>query len=144
MIQKSGLVVAFEYRYKLDGKQRSAACGKWPTLSLKDIHKRRNTRQELVHTGKDPVELNKAAKLETQPVQTKSIENQKAELARLAVEAATLRTFGDAVAHWEKRELPKRKDGGKEAMQAINKDISRPWEESVKRAMMVNGWMLTP
>jgi len=123
MKQKTGLVVVFEYRFKLFGVQRSSSCGKWPAQSLKEIRKLRNAKQELVNTGQDPIELNKAARLETKLKQANAIEEQKAELARLATEAATKRTFNEAISQWEKRELSKRKDKGEESMRAITKDI---------------------
>lgn len=42
---------------------------------------------------------------------------------RLAAEAAARRAFGDAIAQWENLELSRRKDGGKEAMRGIGKDM---------------------
>ena len=55
--------------------------------------------------------------------QAQKIENQKQELRRLAEEAANRRSFSDAIKHWEKLELSRRNDGGKESMRALNKDV---------------------
>ncbi|WP_052314979.1 Arm DNA-binding domain-containing protein [Thiocystis violascens] len=61
--QKTGIVVTFEYRFTLQGTTRTAACGKWPEESLKDIRKTRDAKQALVDTGTDPVEQGRAEKL---------------------------------------------------------------------------------
>jgi len=70
------------------------------------------------------------------------IELQDAELARLAAEVAARRTFGDAIEQWEKLELSRRKDGGKEAMRGLQKDVLPVLGGialvDVKRAMLVD------
>jgi integrase len=121
--QKSGLVVTFEYRYKLHGKARSISCGKWPTSSLQDIRRLRNSKSDLVSEGIDPVEQNRLERMEKQVQQARAMEAQQKELARLAVETAACKTFGEAIQQWEQLDLIRRKDRGQEAMRAINKDI---------------------
>nr|VFK12897.1 MAG: Integrase [Candidatus Kentron sp. LPFa]VFK29153.1 MAG: Integrase [Candidatus Kentron sp. LPFa] len=140
--QKVGIVVTFEYRFRHQGKIRTASCGKWPIELLRDIRRVRDAKQALVETGADPVEQNKADKLQKKVETAQEVERQKAELARLAAEAATRRTFADAIAQWEKLELSRRKDGGRETMRAINKDILPVLGDvalvDVKRAMLVD------
>ncbi|MCF6217836.1 MAG: Arm DNA-binding domain-containing protein [Gammaproteobacteria bacterium] len=36
-VQKTGLVVTFEYCFKLNGKERTTSSGKWPAKMLKKI-----------------------------------------------------------------------------------------------------------
>ena len=140
--QKVGLVVTFEYRFKQQGKTRTASCGKWPTQSLRDIRKVRDSKQSLVDSGADPIELGRSDKLKKQLETAQQIENQQAELARLATETAARRTFADSIAQWERLELSRRKDGGSEAMRAIHKDIMPILGEvaivDIKRAMLVD------
>ena len=135
-------MITFEYRFKLNGKERTAYCGKWPAKTLKKIRDERDAKQKMVEAGQDPIELNKAAKLQKQVDQAQIIEQHRAELGRLAAEAANCRTFSAAIAQWEKLELSRRKDGGKEAMRAINKDIIPVLGDvalvDVKRAMIVD------
>jgi len=140
--QKAGLVVTFEYRFKQQGKTRTATCGKWPAESLRDIRKKRDAKQALVESGTDPVEKAKADRLQKKVEAAQQIERHNEELARLAAEAAARRTFGDAIEQWEKLELSRRKDGGKEAMRGIQKDVipvlGKVALVDVKRAMLVD------
>ena len=63
------------------------------------------------------------------------------ELERLALEAATQRTFASAIEQWAKLDLARRKDGGKEAVRAIEKDVIPLLGEvalvDIKRAMLM-------
>ena len=90
--QKTGIVVTFELRFKLQGKTRTISCGKWPTESLRDIRKKRDAKRLIIATGHDPIEQNKSARLQKTVDQAKTIENQRSELTRLAAEAAARRT----------------------------------------------------
>lgn len=136
------IYIYFEYKYREGTKSRTAKVEHWPQKSLSEIRAVYREMKTSLVKGADPIEARQIEKLETQLKQAKSIENQKAELARLAAEAATRRTFSDSITQWEKRELSKRKDNGKEAMRAINKDIIPTLGEialiDVKRAMIVN------
>lgn len=141
-VQKSGVVVTFEYRFKRQGKTRTASCGKWPVESLRDIRRARDSKQALVEEGTDPVEQGRAERLRKKVDAARAIERQQAELDRIAAEAAARRTFGDAIAQWEKLELSRRKDGGAESMRAIRKDVLPVLADvallDVKRAMLVD------
>ncbi len=140
-MQKIGIVVTFEYRFTLAGKTRSLSCGKWPTESLKDIRKKRAAKQDMVEAGTDPIEQNKSERLRKKLDVAQEIERQQAELARIAVEKATKRTFSDAIAQWKKLELSQRKDGGAEAMRSIQKDVAPILGDvaliDIKRSMLV-------
>jgi hypothetical protein len=72
--QKTGIVVSFEYRFKLRGKTRTAACGKWPDESLKDIRRTRDEKQALVGEGTDPLEQDRAEKLRQQVEEAQAFE----------------------------------------------------------------------
>lgn len=140
--QKAGVVVTFEYRFTLRGTTRTAVCGKWPDASLKDIRKARDAKQALVDAGTDPVEQGRADKLRKQVEEAQAVERHQAELARIAAETAARRTLQDAMTQWAKAELTRRKDGGRESMRAIEKDILPALGEvalvDVKRAMVVD------
>jgi integrase len=139
--QKAGIVVTFEYRFKQQGKTRAAACGKWPNESLKDIRKLRDAKQALVDAGTDPVEQVRAEKLRRQVADAQAVEHHQAELSRIAAEAVARRSFKEAMRQWERAELSRRKDGGKESMRAIEKDILPALGDmalvDVKRSMLV-------
>jgi len=122
-MQRSGVVVTFEYRFKQQGRTRTASCGKWPADSLRDIRKARDAKQALVQGGTDPVEQGRAEKLRKQVEDAQAIERHQAELARIAAEKAARRTFSDAIEQWERLELSRRKDGGSEAIRALSKDV---------------------
>jgi len=141
-LQKSGIVAAFEYRFKLNGKSRSVSCGKWPTSSLKEIRQLRDEKRLLVESGIDPVEQNKSAKLQKQVEVAQEIERHNDELARIAAEQAAQRTFADALKQWKKLELVRRKDKGAEVIRAFQKDVFPTLEHvaliDIKRAMLLD------
>ncbi len=140
--QKTGIVVTFEYRFKQQGRTRTASVGKWPAESLREIRKTRDAKQTLVESGTDPVEQAKAARLNKKIETAQEIERQQAELSRIAAETAVRRTFSEAIAQWERLELSRRKDGGAAAMRAIRKDMLPVLGDvalvDVKRAMLLD------
>lgn len=136
------ITVQFEYKYR-DGKNfRTAKVERWPKCSLAEIRAICREMKTNLLKGIDPIESRKAKKLEAELDQAQQMERQKHEIERLATEAANRWTFADAIYQWEKRELSRRKDDGKEAMRAINKDIIPALGEvalvDVKRAMLVD------
>ncbi|MDF1817528.1 MAG: tyrosine-type recombinase/integrase [Immundisolibacteraceae bacterium] len=139
--QRSGIVVTFEFRFSLQGKIRTTSCGKWPGELLKQIRKNRDAKLNLVDEGIDPIERNRAEKLGKHVETAKAIEQREAELVRLVTEKAAKRTFADAITQWQKLELSRRKDGGKESMRAIQKDVLPVMGnialQDVKRAMLM-------
>ena len=141
-LQKAGIVVTFEYRFKLNGKSRSMSCGKWPTSSLKEIRQFRDDKRLLVESGIDPVEQNRSAKLQKQVEVAQEIERHNEELARIAAEEATQRTFADALKQWKKLELVRRRDGGAEVVRAFQKDVFPTLEHvaliDIKRSMLLD------
>lgn len=140
--QKTGVVVTFEYRFTDQGRTRTASCGKWPEMSLRDIRKERDAKQALVAAGTDPIERERSAKLQVKLEEAQALEQQKADLARLAIEAATKRTLADAMDQWERLELSRRKDRGLETMRALRKDVLPVLGQAalvdIRRAMLVN------
>ncbi len=136
------ITVQFEYKYRDGKKYRTAKVEQWPKKSLAEIRAICREMKTNLSKGIDPIESRKAEKLESQLEQAQQIEKQKQELERLAAEAATRRTFSDAIEQWEKLELSRRKDGGTEAMRAIQKDVLPVLGEvalvDVKRAMLVD------
>ena len=136
------ITVQFEYKYRDGKKYRTAKAEQWPKKSLAEIRAICRDMKSDLSKGIDPIENRKSEKLESQLEQTQQIEKQKQELERLAAEAATRRTFSGAIEQWEKLELSRRKDGGKEAMRAINKDVIPVLGDvalvDVKRAMLVD------
>ncbi|PLY12824.1 MAG: hypothetical protein C0631_15860 [Sedimenticola sp.] len=136
------ITIQFEYKYREGKKYRTAKVEQWPKKSLAEIRAICREMKANLSKGIDPIESRKAEKLETQLEQAQQIEKQKQELERLATEAATRRTFSDAIEHWEKLELSRRKDTGKEAMRAIQKDalpiLGNVALVDVKRAMLVD------
>lgn len=136
------ITVQFEYKYRAGKKHRTAKVERWPKHSLAEIRTMYREMKTDLSKGIDPIEVRKAAKLQTQLEQAQKMERQTLEIERLAAEAVARRTFSDAIAQWEKLELSRRKDGGEEAMRAINKDIMPILADvalvDVKRAMLVD------
>ncbi len=140
---RSGKIsIQFEYKYRFGKKSRTAKVEQWPHSSLAEIRQIHREMKNALVRGIDPIETRTAAKLQTRLNQAQEINRQKQEIERLAAEAANRRTFSDALTHWEKMELSRRKDGGKEAMRAIHKDISPVFANvalvDVKRPMLLD------
>ena len=117
------VVVQFEYKYRQGQKYRTTKVDQWPQKSLAEIRSAYREIKIGLKNGIDPIERRKAAKLDAQLEQALEIERHKEELERLAAEAANRRTLKMAIQQWEKQELSRRKDGGKESMRAIKKDV---------------------
>jgi len=136
------ITIQFEYKYRDGKKSRTAKVEQWPNKSLAEIRTIHREIKTGLSKGIDPIETRKAEKLQSKLDQAQELEKQQQELERLAHEAATQRTFSDAIAQWKKLELSRRKDGGKESMRAINKDILPTLGEvaliDIKRAMLID------
>ena len=117
------VIVHFEYKYRAGKNFRTTKVEHWPRKSLAEIRVIcRGVKSDLA-SGVDPIERRRSERLESQLEQAQQIEHQKENLQRLAAEAASRRTLTLAIEQWEKRELSRRKDHGKEPMRAIRKDI---------------------
>lgn len=141
--RKDGTVVSFEYRYrKKGGGFRYAVCGVWPDVPLKEIRQRRDALRLKLKEGIDPLEEARLNQLQQEVEQARDIERQQAELARLAAEKAARRTVRTALAQWYETELSRRKDGGKETIRALDKDVIPAIGEvalpDVRRAMLTD------
>jgi len=136
------ITIQFEYKYRSGKKSRTAKVEQWPNKSLAEIRAIHREIKTGLSKGIDPIETRKAEKLQSKLDQAQELEKQQQELERLALEAATRRTFSDAIAQWEKLELSRRKDSGMEAMRAINKDILPTLGDvalvDIKRAMLID------
>lgn len=136
------ITIQFEYKYRDGTSYRTAKVEQWPTHSLAEIRVICRDLKANLSKGVDPIESRKTEKLATQLEQAQQIEKHKQELQRLAAEAASRRTLSDAIDQWEKLELSRRKDGGKESMRAISKDILPALGDvaliEIKKAMLVN------
>ena len=136
------ITVQFEYKYRAGSNYRTAKVERWPDRSLAEIRAMHRAMKSGLSNGIDPIDARRAEKLETELDCAQRIERQKKEIERLAVEAATQRTFSDAIDQWKKLELSRRKDGGNETIRALDKDITPRLGEvalvDVKRAMLVD------
>ena len=133
--------VQFEYKYRQQKKYRTSKVEQWPARSLAEIRSICREIKTNLSKGIDPVDSRKAEKLESRLEQAQHAEKHRQELERLALEAATQRTFSNAIDQWAKLDLVRRKDEGKEAIRAIEKDviplIGHVALVDVKRAMLM-------
>lgn len=54
---------SWQWRYKLNGKERTYTIGKYPAVTLSDARQKRDEARKALETGKDPSREKKAAKL---------------------------------------------------------------------------------
>lgn len=140
--QRNRPFVFFEYRYRSGSRIRGVKCGTWPADSLKEVRQRRDAFRLKVSEGIDPLEEARLNQLRQQVEQAQEIERQQVELVRLAAEKAARRTVRMALAQWYETELSRRKDGGKETIRALDKDVVPAIGEvalpDVRRAMLTD------
>jgi len=110
--------VYFRYYFRHGGKQQAYTCGTWRKgLSLANIRKERDTAASILVMGKNPNDDRKLTK------ERATIE-QKAELAHIEAQKASLRTLESALQEWYgSKEISDRKDSGKDLKRAIAKDV---------------------
>jgi len=136
------IVIQFEYKYRSNKKYRTAKVEQWPNVSLAEIRKMHRAMKSDLSKGIDPIDSRKSEKLETQLEQAQQIANHNQELARIAAEEATQRTFADALKKWKRLELARRKDGGAEVIRAFQKDVYPTLENvalvDIKRTMLMD------
>ena len=133
--------IHFEYKYRSGKKFRTTKVEQWPNHSLADIRAICSGIKNDLGKGIDPIDRRKAKRLEAQLNLAQKEDRDRRELERLALEAATQRTFASAIEQWAKLDLARRKDGGKEAVRAIEKDVIPLLGEvalvDIKRAMLM-------
>lgn len=125
-VKKDGsnsIYVYFEYRYRNGAKDGTVYVGKYPEQSLADIRAEHRRLKVELKKGFDPAEARRAAKLANQVDIVRQAEAHWAELQRLAEEKANRITLDDAVREWAKTLHDKRKDKGREAVRAMEKDV---------------------
>ena len=134
--------VHFELKYRDGQKFRTAKVEAWPTRSLADIRAICRDMKTQLAQGVDPIDQRKADKLAAQLELAQEAEQKRDEIARLAEEAATRRTLSKAIEQWEKTELSRRKDGGKNTMRSLHKDVLPALGDvaliDIRRAMLVD------
>jgi integrase len=113
---KSGMVVAFSYRYRFDSKTRETRLGVWPSTTLPEIRKARAEARALLDLGKDPL-------LEKQLNLHREHTKQLAEQAENARQQARM-TVNKLFENWETLDLSvRRKDKGKDIRRIFEKDV---------------------
>lgn len=134
--------VHFELKYREGKKFRTAKVEAWPTKSLAEIRAICRDMKTQLAQGVDPIDQRKDEKLAAKLEQAQEAERKREEIARLAEEAANRRTLSTAIEQWEKTALSRRKDGGKDTMRSIRKDVLPTLGDvtliDVRRAMLVD------
>jgi len=121
-VRSSGLKT-WLVRYQFQGKRKTPSIGEYPSMSLAKAREAAEDMQRLLRNGICPVESAKAQSLLDE---AKRIE-EAAERARLKetarIEHESRRLFGDTLQTWADLALASRKDGGKETMRRLTKDV---------------------
>lgn len=120
--RKDGIVVAFEYRYRAGGRIRQIGCGIWPDTALSKIRKKRLEYRAAIDAGKDPLDDNRAERLENKAKQAEAIAAQQARIAKAEALQARI-TVRELFERWATVELKRRKDSGKETRRMFEKDV---------------------
>lgn len=122
-VTKAGEIgVDFQWRYKTGGKVRQLRVGTWPKSSLKALRDARDDLATEVRKGFDPIERKAADKLKREADQAEAIQTQASRLALIAQQQAR-QTIKELFSTWQAQALGKRKDGGKEALRAFERDV---------------------
>ncbi|NPT54910.1 tyrosine-type recombinase/integrase [Paraburkholderia elongata] len=125
-----GVSASFWYQYRVGTKRREIACGTWPATPLTEIREARNKARDLVRQGLDPIEQREADKREREAAEATRKAEQAKQDARLTVRAL--------FAQWAVSDLGGRKDGGKETIRGLEKDvlpaIGERYADDIRRA----------
>lgn len=113
--RQSGIVVAFYYRFKWEGKFKDFTCGTWPKKSLSDIRSTRDRARQKVADGINPCDEKKATKIKAQA----EIEATIAEAERKATENLTV---SDLFGEWLNDGVA-RQDGNAELRRSFTKNV---------------------
>ena len=114
-VNKSGISVAFSFRYRFNDKSREIRIGSFPKQTLKQIRENRKKAAEILVTGKDPALEKQIQKEQNRQAQ----ENQQSQLLANKSRINVNQLFEQ----WEKLELINHKDGGKETRRKFEKDV---------------------
>lgn len=116
---KAGVSVLFRWRFRHGGKLHDFNCGTWPRDKLTTIQNNRKDAEAILRTAANPNTHKKILKLKT-------IGDEKAELNRLAAEAAALRTFDSALLDWyDSKVIANRKDKGAYLKRAFENEVRK-------------------
>lgn len=111
-IRGGAVVVAFEFRYKFNGRGRAVSCGIWPDTSLPKIRGARDGFRLLTRQGHDPAEQSNTIRLEKALAESKKQESLREEQARVAADEAARKTINDLFTDWSETAQAKHDDGG--------------------------------
>lgn len=112
---KSGISVAFYYRYRWEVKSKDFSCGTWPNKAISEIRLQRDKARHQLSSGINPNDAKKAAKLEAQSQNERIINAAKHK-------AAELLTVQDLHDEWLSEGVA-RKDNNKELNRRFKKDV---------------------
>ncbi len=112
---KSGVTVAFSFRYRFNNNMKEIRLGCFPRHSLKDIRINRQKAVDLLNNGKDPALEKKLIKEQNRQEQEKLKSQLEADKQRI--------TVNELFEKWKESDLVKRKDNGKEVVRMFEKDV---------------------
>jgi integrase len=119
--------VDFEWRYSLGGKVRQVRIGAWPKMSLKELRSKRDALRGDVEKARkgeaaDPLAAKETKRLKKQADQIEAKQTQITRLQELAAKDARMTVRG-LFELWQRTDLRKRQDGGREALRAFEADV---------------------
>jgi len=114
-VNKSGITVAFTYRYRFNNKTREIRLGVYPNMPITEIRNNRKKAADLLSEGKDPA-LEKQLEKERNRLEQAKLQSQ------LVADEKRI-TVNKLFERWEKLDLVNRKDKGKEIRRMFEKDV---------------------
>lgn len=114
--------VYFQWRYKINGKNRQIRIGAWPNLTLRELRDKRIQFAAEVKSGIDPIERKATKKLKLSADAIDAHSNELARHVRIAEQQARLTVRG-LFEDWLAKKLKSRKDKGSEATRSFNRDV---------------------
>jgi len=133
-VNKSGITVAFSYRYRFNNKTREIRLGVYPHISIREVRDNRKKAADLLSEGKDPALEKKLAKELNRQEQLKQQSKLDADENRV--------TVNKLFEQWERLDLINRKDKGSEIRRMFEKDvlphIGKIAVEDVKKSHIIN------
>jgi integrase len=119
---KRGLSVDFEWRYSFDGKVRQVRLGSWPKTNLKLLRDKRDILLGKLKSGIDPLAIKEIERLKNKADRIEAKQAQTNRLQELATKNARI-TIRELFELWLSTDLKNRKDSGKEALRAFERDV---------------------
>jgi integrase len=114
------------WRYKVGGKVRQTPIGTWKNgsggKSLKELRDKKDELALNLKKGIDPIQAKEADRLKKQADQIEAKQTQIDRLQELAAKDARI-TMRGLFQLWQRTDLKKRQDGGREALRAFEADV---------------------